>query len=218
MQGQMMRDYLRYESQLHSETVEAFLSTRRTRRNRQISPLLRLPGEIRNSIYGYMFASERIIFARRSGASVEDTPPEPRLSFGLLRTCRQINAETNLLPYRLLTFAFERDLVVLALNALRQFMSKTTIAQSASIQHLELVYWHISPTSRSGLHLQPGHLEIAKALPSLQTLGFAVRKGYIQTQPTGPTIGLFMMMFRLQLKNAVQHTRPDVAISFTGFD
>jgi hypothetical protein len=98
MQGQMMHDYLRCESQLHSETVEAFLSTRRTRRNRQISPLLRLPGEIRNSIYGYMFASERIIFARRSGASVEDTPPEPRLSFGLLRTCREINAETNLLP------------------------------------------------------------------------------------------------------------------------
>jgi hypothetical protein len=59
-----------------------------------MSPLLRLPGEMRNRIYEDVFAGERI-------------PPEskPQHCISLLFVSRQIHAKTALLPYRYFTFS-----------------------------------------------------------------------------------------------------------------
>jgi hypothetical protein len=59
------------------------------------SPLLRLPGELRNKIYGYVFSG--IQWPITSWAY---TPHADLMTFSALpQTCRQLRAECRLLPY-----------------------------------------------------------------------------------------------------------------------
>jgi len=85
-----------------------------TIRNQQDSPLLRLPGELRNRIYEYALGDFQIFFKDRSvgrGVEVYTTNEEadkrmiraPHFQ-GLTTTCRQVHAETKLLPFALNEF------------------------------------------------------------------------------------------------------------------
>jgi hypothetical protein len=83
-----------------------FIDSFSTARNAIASPLLRLPAEIRHEIFSYV--------ALDGTYKIEDFGDSTGTSFylcglhpswtGLLRTCRQTNAEANTLPYVLNTF------------------------------------------------------------------------------------------------------------------
>ncbi|KAF1912483.1 hypothetical protein BDU57DRAFT_458390, partial [Ampelomyces quisqualis] len=88
--------------------------------NRQQSPLLRLPGELRNKVYEYAMTGITVTvhLAGRRGAetyalhaNVAATPTTDAIStsdmnrvIGLTRVCRQIQVETHLLPFASITF------------------------------------------------------------------------------------------------------------------
>lgn len=80
--------------------------------NRELQPannsrLLNLPGELRNMVYDYLFVSTRLTFAeRRIGDRFMATKPAPN-SLAILRTCRQINRETQGLWLNRVLFNFD---------------------------------------------------------------------------------------------------------------
>ena len=74
------------------------------------SPLLRLPGELRNKIYGYVFSTvpeypnlmvERDLQLKNIIDPYHQNPDRKdcNLSLAITQTCRQIRTETRLLPY-----------------------------------------------------------------------------------------------------------------------
>jgi hypothetical protein len=79
----------------------------------QTSPLLRLPGEIRNCIYEYVIGGNEIIPAclrhlersivllSRADDNWESPPMQPSDIFNLSRVCRQLRIETHVLPFKL---------------------------------------------------------------------------------------------------------------------
>lgn len=73
-----------------------------TSRNSDISPLLRLPGEIRNEIYRHVLNEG--VFDFENDVVLLTTQCEER--FARLRFCREIYNETRLLPFSLNTFYF----------------------------------------------------------------------------------------------------------------
>jgi hypothetical protein len=75
-------------------------------RNQRESPLLRLPGELRNRIYGYALGRMRFfINGSRWYGKLEADAEGPELSlhyfFALIQVCRQVYSEAHLLPYKL---------------------------------------------------------------------------------------------------------------------
>ncbi|KAF2132549.1 hypothetical protein P153DRAFT_382174 [Dothidotthia symphoricarpi CBS 119687] len=82
-------------------TTDAFHATRLkiAQRNQHDSPLLGLPAELRNKIYGYVLCGKTIAFEL-----FRTVPGFDENNFNLLRTCRQIHAEAQLLPYAKNTF------------------------------------------------------------------------------------------------------------------
>ncbi|KAI4676677.1 uncharacterized protein J4E84_009512 [Alternaria hordeiaustralica] len=75
-----------------------------TEANATSSPLLRLPAELRNTIYTYVFGDNKWIFAdwdRMRGSN-----SFKKSNLGLLLTSRQLHEETALLPYMLGRFVF----------------------------------------------------------------------------------------------------------------
>jgi len=85
-----------------------------TRLNAANSPLLRLPAELRNLVYGYVFKGNRY---ELGGYLFTGKRPEEgntliwrkleTNALGLLLASRQLHAETALLPYKLGVFQFE---------------------------------------------------------------------------------------------------------------
>jgi hypothetical protein len=124
-----------------------------TEQNMQDSPLLRLPGEIRNMVYNYTLPSgqytireqtscsviERFI-ARNSKTKPAPTPGEPGLvaeghtinDLSLLLVCRQIHSETALIPFKQNVFCFAN------LDALIDIESIFTPKQCSAITNIQV--------------------------------------------------------------------------------
>ena len=101
------------------------------KRNATVSPLLRLPSEIRNRMYNVVFGAHRlhidyrphehirqVIEGRRDRIHVPGglyhfagVGLDQKICIGLLRVCRQTYEEAALLPYTLNTFRFTNDWV-----------------------------------------------------------------------------------------------------------
>jgi hypothetical protein len=103
--------------------------------NAKSSPLLHLPGEIRNSIYEYVL-QEDAPYRLATAMILEDLrkvslfPVVPH-RLALLRTCRQLYLETALLPFQLNIFAFRS-------RTFRDFVSsQLTRAQRHAIRGIE---------------------------------------------------------------------------------
>ena len=74
-----------------------------------LSPLLQLPGELRNQIYNYLFASTRLTFGKRRTSRMTCKTMRPALnSLAILRVCRQINQEAGSLWLGEILFNFEQ--------------------------------------------------------------------------------------------------------------
>jgi hypothetical protein len=84
-------------------------------RNKHESPLLRLPGEIRNEIYAYVLGNKHYCVATSNHID-HDTgqtlSPNGFLTsskdLALLTVCRQIHTEAHLLPFVLNTFHYDK--------------------------------------------------------------------------------------------------------------
>lgn len=73
-----------------------------------LSPLLQLPGELRNQIYNCLFASTRLTFGERNTGPITRKIMRPAInSLAILRVCRQINQEARSLWLGEILFSFE---------------------------------------------------------------------------------------------------------------
>jgi hypothetical protein len=92
-------------------------------RNREQSPLLRLPGELRNKIYEYAMSDVTItifpssnprkpfqLYAYLARGAADAISSSNVLDMtGLMRTCQQVYLETRLLPFQAITFHVNSD-------------------------------------------------------------------------------------------------------------
>ncbi|KAG9204180.1 hypothetical protein G6514_001819 [Epicoccum nigrum] len=100
--GNSTKTYKRTKKETVADTGEfaTELESAFTERNQRLSPLLRLPGEIRNRIYFYAVGNGPL--------PIPSGHTSPNL-FGLhtlSKVCRQLHAETRLLPYALNDLCF----------------------------------------------------------------------------------------------------------------
>ncbi|KAI4613396.1 uncharacterized protein J4E87_009863 [Alternaria ethzedia] len=102
------------------------------------SPLLRLPPELRNIIFAYALDHGTVSPHLGTTCLERRLRKDPiRKRFGLLFTCRQIYAETALLPYKLNTFSV-RGLIPLV--ALENFLGRRTQAQMQVMDKVQMDY------------------------------------------------------------------------------
>ena len=119
----------------------------RTRLNATQSPLLRLPAEIRNAIYTFVF-SDQIYEYKPSGSDAVSIICRAEYScLDLLLASRQVHHETALLPYELATFVLEIK-ELWKPSELHSFATKRSKAQLAALGLVEVVRrksrWRVS--------------------------------------------------------------------------
>jgi hypothetical protein len=142
-------------------------------RNRKQSPLLRLPGELRNKVYEYAMSEITVtVFPYKGGykpyhlqAHLNDTPSSTRHVtdvLSLTRVCRQVRAETCHLPLRSITFhvasdrSFHDFLQVLSeaeRNAISTIQISTPDAQAGGASALFVKYSRVNDYKSQGEHL-----------------------------------------------------------------
>jgi hypothetical protein len=98
-------------------------------RNDRESPLLRLPQEIRDQIYGYVFTHDTYIF-RSISPRVAGLVQSKATSVGLVSACRRLHHETALLPFTLGSFH------CVGISVPEKLYALLTKAQRNSIQRL----------------------------------------------------------------------------------
>jgi len=102
------------------------------------SPLLRLPPELRNIIFAYALDHGTVSPHLGTTSLERRLRKDPiRKRFGLLFTCRQIYAETALLPYKLNTFSVRG---LLPLVALENFLCRRTQAQMQVMDKVQMYH------------------------------------------------------------------------------
>lgn len=106
----------------------SLLISHSTLRNHRASPLLRLPGELQNTIYEHVLESHRISPRRK-----------PQHCASLLFVCRQIYTDTALLPYRQFTFCFDAIHRGKRKWTLEDFARRRSKDQIQAIRRLKLV-------------------------------------------------------------------------------
>jgi len=95
-------------------------------------PLLSLPAELRNLIYSYVFANQTIEPVPEPWRQRNDTTIRDPIVLTLLHVNRQLHAETRLLPYRDISFAFTST------RTLNVFVAKRSQEQLDFIQSLQI--------------------------------------------------------------------------------
>ncbi|KAH3909070.1 hypothetical protein HBH56_167630 [Parastagonospora nodorum] len=133
---------------LHNEYLNSIITTltavsnndATTLRTSEMSPLLRLPAELRNEIYVYVFTDE-YMFASVTYSSMATDPaygPAPHTCINnphrvaLSSTCRALHAETQNLPFMFNRFSFKS---VLSFQTVALRLSPT---QRALITHVSI--------------------------------------------------------------------------------
>ncbi|KAH7076476.1 hypothetical protein BKA63DRAFT_411228, partial [Paraphoma chrysanthemicola] len=122
-------------------------------RNREQSPLLRLPGELRNKIYAYALSDGIVtvfgprgekkyhFHAQLAAASGQQHSATNLLSIlGFTTACRQLHAETQSLVFPSITFHIHSD------GSFVEFLDDITEAQRDTIANIQLT----TPDAREG--------------------------------------------------------------------
>jgi hypothetical protein len=126
------------------------------------SPLLRLPPEIRNRIWEYTVGGKVLDvthFARRkSHRYIEEVTTIskdsfPQHSHALLQVCRQIYAETALLPFSKNTFRFEKEQAFEWARQLLKFQRNLLENVHVVTHRAQRLYGWTTPRSNKDLHL-----------------------------------------------------------------
>ncbi|KAF3001333.1 hypothetical protein E8E13_005790 [Curvularia kusanoi] len=111
-----------------------------TRRNRKESPLLRLPAELRNRIYGYAMSGGVTLEDHLLPAELAVAHNPPGASLALPKVCYQLHQETALLLFSLNTFTGSSTTIEDFLDALGEYQ-KAKIESITVYPHLQ--YWMI---------------------------------------------------------------------------
>ncbi|KAH6878871.1 hypothetical protein BKA58DRAFT_466490 [Alternaria rosae] len=132
-------------------------------RQNQNSSLLRLPAEVRNQIWKLVLGAK--VYWARYTKKFQLSPTEPKNAMALLRTCRQIYAETALMPLTLSTFACA------SVTQAKGSLGKLKPHQRKQITSLQF----LCPGPISIRMLQEGYFKtynfvLARSLPNLQEL------------------------------------------------
>ncbi|KAH7076569.1 hypothetical protein BKA63DRAFT_594012 [Paraphoma chrysanthemicola] len=117
-----------------------------TRSNAIESSLLRLPAELRNKIYAYVFYEGtyclKISNRTRPGHYLPEKVPvcleQCNHALALLRVCRQVHAEAKLFPYWLNVFQFDSLLAFQFCIGLESRKHRFTLEQRQAVRTLEL--------------------------------------------------------------------------------
>lgn len=104
------------------------------------SSFLCLPTEIRLEIYGYVLTSQWPLTVQcwkhyTTSTFATRIVQYPKCFLSLLRTCRQIHAETRLLPLQLNTFRFKSQ------DAFLPWLEKLGAGRASALRNVELVTW-----------------------------------------------------------------------------
>jgi hypothetical protein len=110
------------------------------------SPLLRLPGEIRNIIYAHVFDGTQYNFAEYSfgsednGGKLTSDESFKENNMGLLLVSRQIHEETALLPYKMGEFLIKTEAPDAAegWECVRTFLEDRSQVQIMSMSRIEI--------------------------------------------------------------------------------
>jgi hypothetical protein len=123
--------YMQAYCPLHSPPLSLTIS--RTQPEKYPRGFLALPGEIRNQIYDHLFRGTTFnVTAISSQRSPSRTTPSAN-NLSLLRTCRQIHAETRHFPYSLSTFSIS------CIDDLDLLLDTFTKPQREAITSLQIV-------------------------------------------------------------------------------
>jgi hypothetical protein len=117
-----------------------------TQLNATDSPLLRLPGELRNKIFEYVLGDLDLHFTYAYGYQFDvRLETHQRNMLGLLFVCRQAHAETALLHYALNTFNF----TLTEIFDVKNFLQGMSAAQRKAIQRI-YTHWKGNLHTRTG--------------------------------------------------------------------
>lgn len=147
----------------------------RAQQNQQQSPLLRLPAELRNKIFAYTLGGKtfKIIPGYYDIPTMNAT--NSKYALALLQVCRQIYAETTLLPFSINTFSASSP------HSLKRWVERLHPARAQSITWIRLKFRrevcdgsYLSPSmlqlgvqlSTSGISNR-GHVAISMSLPDI---------------------------------------------------
>ncbi|KAL6711864.1 hypothetical protein ACN47E_002907 [Coniothyrium glycines] len=136
------------KNKLSTEEADAL-----TALNQQQSPLLRLPAELRKTIFEYAFTNETVHFEFKPATSkhLEDARFYSTTTItSLTRVSRQIHTETLLLPYRLGLFVVNREsLKWIAKTMLpAQLEAIATLKLSSDMAVRELAFFRVAETQK----------------------------------------------------------------------
>ncbi|OCL10800.1 hypothetical protein AOQ84DRAFT_336894 [Glonium stellatum] len=148
-------------------TSQVFIAICRSERNAQESPLLKLPGELRNKIWNYVLGDRTLHIEHTAANDLTAEGERPRdltnrgLSLCCLRVCRQIYTEARHLPYSSNTFAFRN-------TSTYQFFTPSLLPkQRRLITKLNLLVTDVLINSDEQLHWGAW----SRAIPSAPLLG-----------------------------------------------
>jgi hypothetical protein len=136
------------------------------RQDYEASPFLRIPGELRNRIYDYLFSGVKIRPVRKATDLIN-----------IFFVCRQLYAETALLPYRESTFAFQAVRTPIRFRkgkaVVSEFLAKRTYAQLLAMQHFEIWVWNLGTLVILGepsCQIRPEYWDFIDQVPNLKRL------------------------------------------------
>jgi hypothetical protein len=153
------------------------LMHRSAARNQQQSPLLRLPGEIRNRIYEYALGGVILyvyrpskspkpyhLLVRQAGSSLSSASSTgPSHTFSLTRVSRQIHAETQHLPVPLTHFRVRGGA-----GSFNAFLDRLSDSQRSAITTIQIasleayraahLWWHVEQIRDNSFTAQEWHL------------------------------------------------------------
>ncbi|KAI4683274.1 hypothetical protein J4E81_009403 [Alternaria sp. BMP 2799] len=113
-----------------------------TQRNQTESPLLKLPGEVRNKIYNYVFSVGSVYFGRSHHhyrTSETDYVPEgcePTDLLDVVSTCRQIRSDTS-------TLLFKNNVIIIDDQKIFKIVEQLEPHQLEAIKALEIIFYDI---------------------------------------------------------------------------
>ena len=111
-----------------------------SQRNQLESPLLKLPGEVRNKIYNYVFSVGSVHFGRSHHhyrTSEEDYEPEgcePTDLLDVTSTCRQIRSDTS-------TLLFKNNVIIIDDQKIFKIVEQLEPHQLEAIKALEIIFY-----------------------------------------------------------------------------
>ncbi|KAH9879390.1 hypothetical protein J1614_002830 [Plenodomus biglobosus] len=186
-----------------------------THANQQNSPLLRLPAEIRNRIYSFVFCTEPILicFVTSYATRAVDKCPIPtsirrrpshihysRLNLALIETCRQAYFECRLLPFLLNTFEGFPEAILAAFPGRLYNLQLTSITRiELTIGMTDIAGGAFGPRGQRWSRNMNAALDSISRFPQLRNLRVTLDSGY--------SIDTFWKQFTEAVEEALRQRR-----------